>query len=228
MLDGRSVVLVVMIECLAAVSLQAQPAETVARVDTSDESGYFFDGVVIGGGIVIYEGELDRNPFHSLGQYLASGGLDITMGVERTFDGSFFQLNGRFSYVKGGDEYVQGHSYCCGFSNKVLSLNGITGISLHLFGREHMVRLFTGLGVLHHLPINNNPELLPELGFGNINVLEGQGMWALSIPIGVSFLRSVRVTGRLVLTDYLDNAASGRPYDFILHVNAVHRFSLSP
>lgn len=209
--------------------VQAQVADTLGRTTTDHPTvlGFPLHDIVIGGGLVIYQGELDRNPHRTLSGYLLNGGMDITLGVERRFNESFLQANFRYMYVKGGDQYVEGHSYCCGFSNSILGGNVLSGFRIAARGQPDAFRLFLGLGVIRHLPINKNPDLLTE-EFDVETVNDASGLWSLSLPVGVSVLRTVRLTTRIVMTDYLDGAASGQPFDLLFHINVTRPFSLGP
>ena len=200
---------------LSSAPIQAQPVS--ATNDASADSTALIDAVTIGGGLATYRGDLNGGlATTSMGSMLRSG-LDLYLGIERSFGPTFLGLEGGYSHVRVRNPHP-------GFSNRILrtELQGGLGID---WSSPHFVRFYSGIGFLNHRPAHDDPV---QIASTYETQAVGSARWSLSVPFGVVINRRVRIALRWVVDDYLDNAGGDpQPYDFMLHVTVGHRIAFN-
>lgn len=186
----------------------AADTTAVAAEDEDDDAQPFVEAVTLGAGLATYQGDLSQQLGTPFTGALLRSGIDLFANAERTFGPAYLAGEGGFSFIQVRDEQY-------GFSNRVLRAELQAGLGIDWLER-HLVRLYTGFGVLHHRPIHRDPAFV-DSEFETRDIDEGQ--WSASVPLGVVINQRVRVAVRWVLDDTIDNAIGGdTPYDFILHV----------
>lgn len=198
---------------LMAAPSQAQPAAPPA----SDDSTALIDAVTLGGGLATYRGDLNGGlPATSMGSMLRSG-LDLYIGIERSFGPTFLAMEGGYSQVRVRDAQF-------GLSNRILRAELQGGIGID-WSSPHLFRFYSGIGFLNHRPVHDAPATVAA-AFDTQEI--GSARWSVSVPFGVVINRRVRLALRWVVDDYLDNAGGDeQPYDFMIHVTIGHRIAFN-
>lgn len=217
LLPGRRccVLLILIIGGCALLSApsRAQSSENSASAD----SIALIDAVTLGGGLATYRGDLNEGLAGTTVGSMLRSGLDLYIGIERSFGPTFLGAEGGYSQV-----WVRDTQY--GFSNRILRAELQGGIGID-WASPHLVRFYSGIGFLNHKPSHTDPAQVAAL-FDMQDV--GSARWSISIPFGVVINRRVRVALRWVVDDYLDNAGDDeQPYDFMLHITVGHRISFN-
>lgn len=200
---------------LLAVPTRAQSSAPAASAD----SAAFIDAVTLGGGVAAYRGDLNEGlAGTSIGSMLRSG-LDLYIGIERSFGPTFLGAEGGFSQVR-----VRGDAERYGFSNRILRAELQGGIGVD-WSTPHLFRFYSGIGFMNHRPVHVDAA---RIAADFETQAMGSARWSVSIPFGVVINRRVRVALRWVVDDYLDNAAGDeQPYDFMIHVTIGHRIAFN-
>lgn len=198
---------------LLPVSGRAQPDPASAPADSTA----FIDAVSLGIGVATYRGDLNAGlAGTSVGSMLRSG-LDLYLGIERSFGPTYLGAEGGYSQVRVRDAQY-------GFSNRILRAELQGGIGVD-WSSPHLFRFYSGIGFLNHRPVHADAA---QVATDFETQAMGSARWSISVPFGVVINRRVRVALRWVVDDYLDNAeGDDQPYDFMIHVTIGHRIAFN-
>lgn len=181
-------------------------------------------GVVVGGGIAIFQGDLSRNPNHNVFKYLGTAKPTVQVGIDHRL--------GRYNqYGLGADlsfSHVSGVTTGqIEFSNNMLSLDLYADYELP-YVKLGLFRVFAGGGPMllvnpkyHNFPDNadTNDKWRPDLGTRVVG----------SVKLGVTIYGSFKIGTRITSTDLLDGHLGynrGGVADIVSFIRLTHRFNV--
>lgn len=171
-----------------------------------------FDGASIGGGLNIYQGDLDGNPDSDLIKYIGGANLHVLAGVDRRYgrfgaglDFNYHRFTARSSYVD--------------MANNVMSLDLVGSFGVDNRG---LFRLYTGIGPTFLIP---RYYRFPE----NREGYEDPGpRFVATVPVGIIFQDRIRLGIRITSTDLLEGfRGNSGSRDYLSFINLGYRFDLS-
>lgn len=178
----------------AANAANAQPAE-----------GSFFDGLTLGAGLSIFQGDVDSNPGNNPIIFLGNGGLHLLAELEKEVAGGAIGLSLTHDRFSGERSEVK-------FSSKAFGL-AVTGSYPLPFIEPGFVRVFAGAGPLVLLPRFDRFQPLEGLE----EKFEEKGPHVVAaLPVGIIVQDRVRLGTRILLSDYVDGYEGFNALDFDL------------
>lgn len=174
------------------------------------------DGVTIGGGVSLYQGEFDFNPRNDPARFIASGTLHAFVGVDRAVGAVIFESTLQYDRLRMDGEALTK-------TVDMISLDVTGSVPLQL-PRPVSVRLFAGVSPA--LQFNSYDRI--NAGWQTRVGYEETGTrMVVTFPIGVVLQDVVRVGIRLAGSAQFDGyARDTNPIDFITFVSVGYRFDL--
>lgn len=195
---------------LAGACLVISPVSRPAQ--SQPASGGLIDGITVGIGLSMYQGDLDRNPGNKPAQFLASGSLHLMAGVDRSLAGGRLGLEVQYNRLVAENVVVSGRHHVVGLD--------VT------YGRRIgsiPVILYAGVGPAVVLSSYDSQAVYAEvLGLAN-----GGTGFDLTLPLGVVIQDRVRLSTRLALRDRIDGTDVLGGRDLLSNITVAYRFERS-
>lgn len=181
-------------------------------------------GVVVGGGLAIYQGDFSRNPNHNIFKYLGTAKPTVQVGVDHRlgqFDQYGLGADLSFSHLSGAT------SGKIEFSNNMLSLDFYGDYELP-YVKLGLFRVFAGGGptllinpAYHNFPddADTSEKWRPDLGTRVVG----------AVKVGVTIYGSLKIGSRITSTDLLDGYLGfnrGGAADIVSFIKVTHRFNV--
>ena len=173
-----------------------------------------FDGASIGGGLNVYQGDLDSNPDSEIIKYIGAANLHFLAGVDKRYGA--LGLGVDFNYHRFTARTGQ-----VDMANNVFSLDLVGSLGAGRRGRS-LIRFYAGVGPAFLLP---RYYRFPD----DVEGYQDAGTrFVATFPIGIVFQDRIRVGMRITSTDLLDGyTGTGGSRDYLSFINLGYRFDLS-
>lgn len=205
-------------------SESAEEEQNQSQSRPSQQSELLVHGLIVGGGLTVYQGDFSRNPNHNILKYLGTAKPSLRVGVDHRlgyYDQYGLGVDLAYSRVEG---MTSGR---IGFKNNMVSLDVYGDYELP-YVKVGLFRVFVGGGGVLLL----NPE------YNNFpNNADGNSKWRPdlktrvvgSVKVGVTILDKIRVGTRIASTDFLDGYVGynkGGLTDIVSFISFNYRFGL--
>lgn len=193
-MGGRKVAfaLVFFLSIFPSQAASAQPAEEP-----------FLDGLTLGAGLSIFQGDVDSNPHNNPITFLGNGGLHLLAELEKELADGAVGLSLTYDRFSGERREIK-------FSNRAFGL-AVTGSYPLPFIKSGFVRLFAGAGPLVVLPRFDRFQPLEDVE----EKFEEKGPHVVAaFPVGLIVQDRVRIGTRILLSDYVDGYEGYNALDF--------------
>lgn len=176
------------------------------------------DGLTLGGGVSIYQGDLDYNPGDGPVEFLSFGSPAVFVAADRAFGRIVTEATLQVDRFSIESDLIKMHLLAP-------SLNLTAGVNMDVI-EPGSVRLYAGVAPLLAMP---SYDRIDQRAIDNQGVgFEEMGthlVW--TFPVGVVIQDVVRLGVRFVAGDQLDSVASpSDERDFVTFVSVGYRFDL--
>ncbi len=181
------------------------------------------DGLTVGGGLALFQGDLDANPSHNPLKLIGSGNVHALIGVDRATGD--FRLGLEMVYDRlGGELSERTHT----FTNNALSLDFVASYNAP-FIRDGLLGAYLGIGPTLLINPTYSDYIQEEAQNGDARYKTPGTRVMMSLKAGFDFNDQIRLGVRFLPSDYVDGFAGideDFAFDMISTITLGYRFDL--
>ncbi len=206
--------------CLFALLLLTL-STTPARAQSFIES-LSIDGITVGGGLALFQGDLDANPSHNPLRLIGNGNVHLLIGIDHEREPYRFGVELVYDRLTGS---MPSPDYQ--FTNNALSLDLVAHYNA-AFIRDGLIGGYVGIGPTLLFNPQYTPHMQQRSGQDSRYRTKGSRVM-LTFKGGFDFNDQIRIGLRLFLSDYVDGYAGfteDSAIDMVSSITLGYRFDL--